>query len=109
MIHHLMGWVSSAAVTFNVLVSVLFIVGFHFHRKYAWRYTWFGQSVMILAVAVLMFSMLGLLQQVLGPNYWGQEVLRLVARILVSVAMTQRLWVLFRIERTDTAASKMDY
>lgn len=99
MVHSIVEAVSSAFVVFNVLVSLVFIVAYHRHRDHAWRRTWFGQSVMILAVAVLMFSVLGLLQQVLGPNYWGQDTLRLVARVAVAVAMTQRLWVLLRIDR----------
>lgn len=97
-------WVSLFVVVFNVAVSGTFIIAYHGHRAHAWRFSWFGQSVMILAVAVLMFSVLGLLGTVLGPNYWGEDVLRLLARMIVTVAMTQRLWVLLRIERSDRVA-----
>lgn len=94
-------YTSLAVVIFNVIVSSAFIVAYHRHRRHAWRHSWFGQSVMILAVAILMFSALGLLSQTLGRGYWGEGGLRLTARSAVAVAMAQRMWVLLRIEQGD--------
>lgn len=98
---------SGATAIYNVVACVVFIITYHRHRYHAWRDTWFGRSVMTLAAAVLWFSLLGLLASVLGPNYWGADVLRWVGRMAVAVAMTQRLVVLIMIDREDKTRSAL--
>lgn len=82
----------------NLAVTTCFIVVF---AAEPWRKTTFGQSVMALAVAIFIFSLLAVLRQVLGPDYWGREWLLGAGRTLVLVGMFQRLYVLARQRARD--------
>lgn len=84
---------SAAAVVFNLIVTAVFI---GIYAREPWRRTWFGQSIMILAVAVLIFSTLGTIAT-FWPDYPFREEIRLCGRLLIAVAMTQRLVVLVRL------------
>lgn len=80
------------------IVTLSFIAVF---AREPWRRHSFGQSVMALAVAILIFQALGLLRQFLGDDYAGRQWALGVGRLIVLVAMTQRLWVLVRARRGD--------
>ena len=91
-------FVSSMAVLYNLIVCTVFIAVFY---REPWRRSWFGQSVMILAVAIWVFSVQGTLIEIFGAGYRFQEEVRLFGRILVAVAMTQRLLVLSKLRHAD--------
>jgi amino acid transporter len=86
---------SAVAVVFNLVVTGVFIA---IYAREPWRRTWFGQSIMILAIAVLIFSALGTLAT-FWPDYPFREEIRLLGRVLIAIAMTQRLVVLIRLRR----------
>jgi amino acid transporter len=90
--------VSATTVGANLLVSLAFIVLF---AREPWRKSVFGRSVMTLAVALLMFSVLGVLVTFLGENYPFRDEVRALGRLLILGAMGSRLWVLFRLQRGD--------
>lgn len=83
----------SAAI---LVVTSLFIAVFACEPW--WRHQ-FGQSVMALAAAVWIFSLLSVLRQLLGAEYLGRVHLLTLGRLLVLVAITQRLAVLLRARR----------
>ena len=74
-------------------------------REPWWRHQ-FGQSVMALAAAVWIFSLLSVLRQLLGSEYVGRVHLLTLGRVLVLIAITQRLAVLLRARRRPRARKK---
>lgn len=82
----------------NLTITTAFICVF---AAEPWRKSTFGQSVMALAVAIWLFSLLAVLRQVFGPDYWGREWLLGIGRGLVLLGMFQRLVVLARERARD--------
>lgn len=93
-LNHVYDWLA----VLNLTVVTIFIAIF---AREPWRRSAFGQSVMTLAVAVWLFSLLGVLLTVLGEDYRFREEIRTVGRLLVFAAMVQRLIVLVRARRAD--------
>lgn len=91
-------WTLTVLSVLITVVTVLFVATFA--REPWWRHP-FGQSVMALAVAILIFQVLSLLRQFFGAEYWGREWALGFGRTLVLVAISQRLWVLLRMRRRD--------
>ena len=80
-------------------VSLLFVGAFATERY--WHRTPFGQSVMVLAVAVGILALTGLIRTFAGTDFRGADVLLAMGRFLAIVAMTQRLVVLLKAQRND--------
>lgn len=79
-------------------VVTLFIVVFA--REPWWRHP-FGQSVMTLSVALWMLTSLGILRIQFGEDYAARPYLLGGGRLLVVLAMSQRVFVLLREQRAD--------
>lgn len=91
-------WFYDALAFVNLTVTSVFI-GFFIREP--WRKTAFGQSIMTLAVAVWLYSLLGVLLATFGDGYPWRDEIRTLARLLVCAAMSQRLYVLIREQRRD--------
>lgn len=84
-------------------VAILIVyVGFmaEFARDKWWR-SMLGQSLMVLAFAIVIFSLLAVARQVFGDDYWGREWFIGIGRTLVVVAGAQRWYVLRKARRSD--------
>ena len=92
------GVVSTTTVAANLVVSVVFIALF---AREPWRRTVFGRSIMTLAAALALFSLLGVLVTFLGEDYPFRDEVRTIGRLLIFAAMTSRLYVLARLQRED--------
>lgn len=92
------GAISTGTVALNLIVSVTFIVLF---AREPWRKTTFGRSIMTLAAALALFSLLGVLVTFLGEDYPWRDEVRAIGRLLIFVAMSSRLLVLARLQRSD--------
>ena len=81
---------------------LLTYVGFmiEFARDLWWR-SMLGQSLMVLAFAVVIFSLLAVARQFLGPEYWGRQWFIGIGRTLVLIAGLQRWYVLHQARRRD--------
>jgi NO-binding membrane sensor protein with MHYT domain len=91
-------WTLSVLSILIALVALAFVA--LFAREPWWRHP-FGQSVMVLTIAILIFQALAIARTFLGPDYWGREWFLGVGRAFVLVSISQRLWVLFRERRRD--------
>ena len=91
-------WLYGASAGLTALVTLAFLAVF---VREPWTKHPFGQSVMVLSVGVLLLSCLGLAVYIFGPNYPGREYAVLTGRLLITVAMGQRLVVLIRARRKD--------
>ena len=86
-----------AALSVAILLTYVgFII--EFSRDPWWR-TPLGQSLMVLAFAIVIFSLLAVTRQFLGPDYWGREWFLGIGRFLVLVAGLQRWYVLRKARR----------
>ena len=94
--------VSTVTVAANLLVSLTFIVLF---AREPWRKTIFGRSIMTLAAALALFSLLGVLVTFLGEDYSLRNEVRMVGRLLILLAMSSRLLVLWRLQRSSRVES----
>lgn len=82
---------------FRLLSSVVFVGASVFIAVFAtepWARTHFGRSLMVMAVAVWLFSLTSVLRQWFGPDYAGRTELRIVANSLVVYAVWSRLFTL---------------
>lgn len=72
--------------------------------KYArdpWWRTWFGRSLMMIAVAVALTSLSATLYRLFGTDYWGRPVLLVAASVLTYCAMCVRTLVLRWLQASD--------
>ncbi len=91
-------WLYAASAGLLAIVTTLFLLVF---AREPWTKHPFGQSVMVLSIGVLLLSCLGLAVYIFGPDYPGREYAVLTGRLLITVAMGQRLVVLLRARRKD--------
>lgn len=91
-------WLYAASAGLLAIVTTLFLLVFVLEP---WTKHPFGQSVMVLSIGVLLLSCLGLAVYIFGPDYPGREYAVLTGRLLITVAMGQRLVVLLRARRKD--------
>lgn len=88
-------------LSFGILaVTSVFICLFVFEP---WWRSAFGQSVMALALAVWIFSLLAVLRQVLGDDYAARVWLLGAGRTLALLAISQRTYVLVTARRRQRA------
>ena len=71
-----------------------------FGRDPWWR-SWFGRSLMMIAVAVAATSLSGVLFRLFGPDYWGRPVILVAAAVLAFAAMVTRTFVLRDLQAAD--------
>lgn len=72
------------------------------YAKDPWFKTWFGRSLMMIAVAVLLTSASAILFRLFGPDYWGRPVLLVASSALTFVAMCVRTLVLRWLQAHDS-------
>jgi len=71
-----------------------------FVREPWWR-SWFGRSLMTMAVSILIFSGMALLSIRLGQDYPGRDALRLAGYLLLAGSMWSRVYVLWRVRHDE--------
>lgn len=91
----LQGWIAFA--TLPVAAGFIGLFGRPSER---WWVTWFGRSLMLLAVGVFAYALSVVLYRSFG-DYPGRPALLLTAQTLVLLAMGIRTWVLWRAQRRD--------
>lgn len=91
----LQGWIAFA--TLPVAAGFIWLFGRPSER---WWVTWFGRSLMLLAVGVFAYALSVVLYRSFG-DYPGRPALLLTAQTLVLLAMGIRTWVLWRAQRGD--------
>ena len=79
-----------------------------FVREPWWR-SWFGRSLMTMAVGMFIFASMALLQIRLGSDYPFRGTLRLIGYALLTVAMWSRVYVLWRARRADRSHTPVDH
>lgn len=84
-------WVAILTLPF----SVVFILAYVPERP--WR-TWFGTSLLLLAVGVLSYTLSVVLYRLFGSDYPGRSILVISSVTLVLVAMAMRTCVLIAIQ-----------
>lgn len=85
-----------AAITLGGAIA--FVVLF---AREPWRRSEFGRSLMLMAVAVLLFTLTSTLRQFFGTEYPGRTEIRVVAQGFLAYAMWSRFFVLLRLRRGD--------
>lgn len=80
------------------LGSLVFIVSYSLE---AWWQTWFGRSLMTMAIGMFIFASMALISMRLGPDYPFRDALRLVGYALLNLAMWSRVYVLWRARKAD--------
>lgn len=88
------GWIAGATLPVTLAFLVLFT-----RRTERWWTTWFGRSLFLLALGVLLYSATTVLYRTVG-DYPGRPGLLIASTALVFVAMTIRTVVLWRSQRT---------
>lgn len=71
------------------------------YSKDPWYKTWFGRSLMMIAVAVLLASTSAILFRLFGPDYWGRPALLIGSSGLTFLAMLTRTLVLRWLQSQD--------
>ena len=66
-----------------------------------WYRTWFGRSLMAIAIAVLLYTLSTILFRAFGPGYWGRDVLIIVTAGLTSFALWTRTVVLIKAQNAE--------
>lgn len=56
-----------------------------------WHRSNFGRSLMVTAIAILLFSTTSVLRHWFGPDYWGYHEIRIVANVLIAYAVWTKL------------------
>jgi hypothetical protein len=69
-----------------------------YHLLAPWWRSEMGRNIMTLATSSALFLLLGVLQQVFGPDYPGQELLRVLAYAGIGAAWWWRWVVLIRVQ-----------
>lgn len=90
----------------NILAGLLWFGSLVFVLYYAtepWWRSWFGRSLMTMALGMLIFSSMALIQIRLGSEYPFRSTLRLIGYTLLTLAMWSRVYVLWRARRADRA------
>lgn len=82
-------------------VALLFI--WRYSRDLWWR-TPFGWSVMLIAVAVVLYSLSSILFRLFGPEYFGRPLLLPLSAAATFVAMLLRTLVLWQVQKYDRRA-----
>lgn len=96
----------------NVLAGLLWAGSLVFMLLYAvepWWRSWFGRSLMTMAVGMFIFASMALLQIRLGSEYPFRGTLRLIGYALLTVAMWSRVYVLWRARRADRSHTPVDH
>jgi hypothetical protein len=71
------------------------------YAKDPWYKTWFGRSLMMIAVAVLLASASAIMFRLFGPDYWGRPALLVGSSALTFAAMSTRTLVLRWLQAHD--------
>lgn len=110
-LYGVLGGPASALNTVSSVALMLTALGFiaYFHWEKEWIKTPMGQSLMVMAVGVLILSSHGVAFQLFGPNYWGREWIVPLGRIVVIGAFMQRIWALFKARHEDHPESDRDH
>lgn len=89
------------ALVFAILTLPAALVFIWRYARDPWWRTMFGVSLMLIAVAVLLYSLASIAFRIWGPDYIGRPVLLPAASGMTFVAMTLRTVVLWRLQRAD--------
>lgn len=81
-------------------ITALFIYMFGKPSERWWR-SWFGISLMLLAIAIFWAELSVVLFRFWGMEYYGRDIIRVGAQFLTLTAMGLRTWVLFVAQRHD--------
>ena len=78
----------------------------YFAREFLWWRTPMGRSLMAMGVGVVMLSSQGFAFQVVGPDCPFRSEVVIGGRLLVSAALIQHTFALYRARRSDRAPSR---
>lgn len=92
-------WIQFLAAWPTVVVAAYFIWLFG-HRDERWWAAAFPASLMGIAVACLLVAVRVILLRLLGPSYWGRDLMLAVSSLLIFGSLLLRTLVLLR-ERRD--------
>lgn len=82
-------------------VTAYFIYMFGKPSERFWR-SWFGISLMLLAVAIFIAELSVVLFRFYGLDYYGRDVIRVSAQAMTLIAMGLRTWVLHVAQHHDS-------
>lgn len=98
------GEVWSTVASALTLPAVVAFVALYAKPSERWWRSWFGWSLMLMAVAIGLSCLATVLFRIVGHPYPGRDVLLIVGSTVTLVAMVMRTGVLLRAQRRDRSA-----